>query len=77
MSCARVHAWGVAALSASYPRGSDCVMGYGVGSMHSTCHSTYTLKHVGIPLDEQRSFEIGPSVADKSCYADLAREDRP
>ena len=50
-------------------------MGYGVGSMHSTCHSTYTLKHVGIPLDEQRSFEIGPSVAEKSCYADLARED--
>ena len=50
-------------------------MGYGVGSMHSTCHSTYTLKHVGIPLDEQRSFEIGPSVADKSCYEDLARED--
>jgi hypothetical protein len=50
-------------------------MGYGVGSMHSTCHDSYILKHVEIPLDEQRSFKMGPSVAAKSCYANLARKD--
>ena len=50
-------------------------MEYGVGSMHSTCHGSYIRKHVEIPLREQRAFEMGPSVAAKSCYADLARED--
>ena len=49
-------------------------MGYGVGSMHSTCHGSYIRKHVEIPLREQRAFEMGPSVAAKSCYANLARE---
>ena len=49
-------------------------MEYGVGSVHTTCHGSYIRKHVEIPLREQRAFELGPSVAAKSCYANLARE---